>query len=124
MNLFTSENLSGKEFYEESLEEAGDYVGEWDEGLRDGVGRNVWPNGDIYEGQWSQDMQNGWGQNIWSDGSKYIGYYLNNLKSGEESITGKMGASLPENEWIMKYMELDCINGKMENGILAGEMKD
>jgi hypothetical protein len=51
-------------------------------GLRQGYGRNVWENGDVYEGEWVNDTQSGWGRNIWVDGSSYIGMYKNNQKDG------------------------------------------
>ena len=58
------------------------FQGSLHEGKRQGYGRNVWGNGDVYEGDWESDAQNGWGRNLWIDGSRYIGCYLNNQKHG------------------------------------------
>ena len=35
------------------------YVGEYDEGKREGKGKRYWLNGDVYEGEWSNDLFEG-----------------------------------------------------------------
>ncbi|CAG9321067.1 unnamed protein product [Blepharisma stoltei] len=58
------------------------YYGEMKGKIREGRGRNIWENGDLYAGFWSNDKQNGIGRNLWVDGSTYIGEYKDNLKEG------------------------------------------
>jgi hypothetical protein len=41
-----------------------------------------------------------------------------------ESIIGKMALNSSESEWIMKFMELGFMNGKMGSGIWGDEVKD
>ncbi|MCX7679923.1 MAG: hypothetical protein N2316_12010, partial [Spirochaetes bacterium] len=44
------------------LEASGErYEGEWKEGLRHGIGRAHWPDGDSYIGQWMHDHPHGKG---------------------------------------------------------------
>ncbi|CAG9320037.1 unnamed protein product [Blepharisma stoltei] len=81
------------------------YIGDWKDNKRDGKGKNIWENEDIYEGEWKNDMQNGWGKNVWIDGSMYIGQYKNNLKEGIGEYCWEDGTSYL-GEW-----KDNCING-------------
>ena len=40
---------------------SGSYIGRWKDGLRDGIGKFVWNNGDMYNGTWSNDKRHGQG---------------------------------------------------------------
>lgn len=42
--------------------------GHWDSQKRNGVGKNIYPNGDIYEGEWVNDKKHGKGKLIKADG--------------------------------------------------------
>ena len=79
-DLFSPENFPGP--YSEEIIEDICYTGEWNEDKRNGLGKNIWGNGDEYLGYWENDMQHGWGRNTWVDGSSYIGQYIKNLKEG------------------------------------------
>jgi hypothetical protein len=41
------------------LESGAIYEGEWKNGLRDGLGKQKWPDGSIYEGEWQEDKSSG-----------------------------------------------------------------
>ena len=47
-----------------------------------GVGRAVYPDGQIYEGQFRDGKPNGYGRNLWADGQFYAGQYKNNKRHG------------------------------------------
>lgn len=104
------------------------YVGEWKDGLRDGIGRQIWLNGDLYEGYWKEDNQNGLGKNIWTDGSWYIGGYVNNLKVGLGEYFWEDGTRYI-GEWVNNCMEGagiyswpdgKCYRGEWLRGLMHG----
>ncbi len=35
------------------------YTGEWLDGMKDGYGEQIWPDGTRYEGEWRMDKANG-----------------------------------------------------------------
>jgi hypothetical protein len=41
--------------------------------MRDGKGKQIWPDGSIYEGEWSMDKSQGQGKLIHADGDIYEG---------------------------------------------------
>lgn len=41
------------------LESGAVYEGEWKNGMRDGNGKQKWPDGSIYEGEWVEDKSSG-----------------------------------------------------------------
>ena len=43
------------------------------DGLREGEGKQVWPDFAIYEGSWMRDMANGKGRMIYPSGDIYEG---------------------------------------------------
>jgi hypothetical protein len=62
--------------------QGGLYVGDWKDGVRAGVGKYTWKNGDVYTGYWDKDKRHGEGIYIWKDGSKYRGNYSYGVRSG------------------------------------------
>ena len=55
------------------------YVGEWKDGLENGLGTYYWKNDDIYEGNFINGEMNGKGVYTYSDGEAVIGEW----KDGE-----------------------------------------
>ena len=51
------------------------YVGEWEEGIRQGYGVFFYSNGAMYEGEWKNNMKHGFGIMKFEDGKKYIGRF-------------------------------------------------
>ena len=62
--------------------QSGKYIGQWKDGLRHGLGKFTWNNGDTYAGAWVKDKRHGQGTYIWHDGSKYQGNYSHGVRSG------------------------------------------
>lgn len=104
------------------------YIGEWKEGLRDGLGRQIWLNGDIYEGTWKEDKQHGLGRNIWTDGSWYIGSYQSNSKFGlgeyywEDGTRyiGEWCNNCMEGAGIYTWPDGKCYRGEWLRGFMHG----
>jgi hypothetical protein len=47
-----------------------------------GIGRTVFPSGNVHEGQYKDDKRHGFGRFIWSDGAYYIGMWNNGMRDG------------------------------------------
>ena len=70
------------DIYDETYSEI--YIGQWDEGLKNGFGRYFYKNGDIYEGDWIKDKKEGNGTIIKNDGEILKGAWENDIFKGEE----------------------------------------
>ncbi|MBR4490731.1 hypothetical protein IKP13_08885, partial [bacterium] len=53
------------------------YYGQTFDGLRDGKGKLVLENGDVYEGNWKEGQKNGQGIYLYASGIKYNGTWKN-----------------------------------------------
>jgi len=117
---------------------SGSYIGRWKDGLRHGIGKFVWNNGDMYNGEWSNDKRHGQGVYLWHDGSKYKGNYSFGIRSGY-GIYYYTNGTIYEGTWqnnlkhgIANFYYLESVNigGKYYNneyvggtGITQGEYK-
>ncbi|XP_041672299.1 radial spoke head 1 homolog [Cheilinus undulatus] len=73
----------GSEDYDEGQNKLGEYEGERNEaGERHGLGRAVFPNGDVYQGQYKNGQRQGEGTYRFKNGARYVGGYLQNSKHG------------------------------------------
>jgi hypothetical protein len=62
------------------------------EGLREGIGLEVFPNGNRYAGTFTADVRDGVGTLTFKTGSKYEGEFKNGLPSGTGMLRGANGA--------------------------------
>lgn len=65
-----------------TLENGAVYTGEWKNGMRDGKGVQLWPDGSKYEGEWLEDKANGKGKLVHADGDIYDGSWVNDKATG------------------------------------------
>lgn len=80
-NQFFGVDVQKKAFIE--IDNGAIYSGFWsDEGLRQGKGKQLWPDGSFFEGLWLNDMANIRGRLIHSDGSVYEGDWVNDKAEG------------------------------------------
>jgi hypothetical protein len=63
------------------------YVGEWKDGLPDGLGTFTTPDGFKYVGEWKDDKRNGQGTVTYANGSKYVGEYRDDKRNGQGTFT-------------------------------------
>ena len=56
-----------------------------------GIGRQVFPSGNIYEGMFHHDRREGFGRLIWSDGAYYIGNWKRDKRSGKGTFVHANG---------------------------------
>lgn len=66
------------------LENHAKYDGEWIQGknIRQGKGRQIWPDGSMYEGWWKDNKANGKGRLIHADGDVYDGQWQDDKAHG------------------------------------------
>ena len=62
------------------------------QGLKDGKGKLVQPDGSNYSGEWKNDEWEGFGEEHWSDGANYVGNYIKGRKDGKGKMTFKDGS--------------------------------
>eukprot|EP00929_Paragymnodinium_shiwhaense_P118893 TRINITY_DN90795_c0_g1_i1.p1 TRINITY_DN90795_c0_g1~~TRINITY_DN90795_c0_g1_i1.p1 ORF type:complete len:1298 (+),score=324.29 TRINITY_DN90795_c0_g1_i1:109-4002(+) len=61
------------------------YEGAWEDDMKHGQGKQVWPNGNCYEGEWRRGAMAGYGCMIFSDGGQletYRGHWEDNQPHG------------------------------------------
>ena len=69
------------------------YYGETFDGLRDGKGKLVLENGDVYEGHWREGKKEGHGIYVYANGIKYNGTWKNDKMDGYGSLIFPDGSS-------------------------------
>ena len=90
-------------FHETSLQPG--YYGQTFDGLRDGKGKLVLENGDVYEGHWKEGQKDGHGIYVYANGIKYNGTWKNDKMDGYGSLIFPDGSSY---------------YGEFENGAISG----
>lgn len=82
------------------------YSGQMKNGMRHGVGVQVWKDGSRYEGEWRQDKANGYGRLMHADGDVYEGQWQNDTANGKGKYFHVQGA-VYEGDWLE-----DCQHGE------------
>ena len=63
------------------------YVGEWQDGKKQGHGTATSPDGDEYVGEWRDGLPHGQGTYTWPDGDEYVGEWKNGQEHGQGTYT-------------------------------------
>lgn len=94
-----------KSFFSSGTSDA--YEGELNpDGLPEGQGTILYPNGDRYEGQWLNGKKHGQGTMTYANGNVYTGQYENGLKHGKGTFT---------------YTNQDVYEGEFQQGKKEGQ---
>jgi len=67
--------------------DGGKYVGSWKDGNRNGQGTETFPDGSKYVGSWKDGNRNGQGTETFPDGGKYVGSWKDGNRNGQGTIT-------------------------------------
>jgi len=70
-------------YYENNEYERKKYEGDWKNDKIEGKGKMIWKDGSIYEGEWSNNLKEGKGIQIWPNGQKYEGNFKNSKFEGK-----------------------------------------
>jgi len=63
------------------------YKGDVENGVPNGVGLVIYPDGSKYEGEYNDEEKNGQGTETYPDGSKYVGEWKDNDRNGQGTYT-------------------------------------
>eukprot|EP00913_Durusdinium_trenchii_P014786 g13868.t1 len=94
------------------------YDGEWLEGNRHGVGKQIWPDGTEYLGQWRMGRAHGLGHIKHSDGDSYSGEWFNGRAHGLGIYRFQDGAACYEGQFRCDHRDglgLDHFDEKVKN---------
>ena len=102
-NQFWQQCLSGKQLESRdvvTLEDGSRYDGEWlkEQNIRQGRGKLIDLNGEVYEGYWLNDKRNGKGRQIYNDGDVYTGQWKDNSYHGNGEFVQPSGSKY-NGEW-------------------------
>jgi hypothetical protein len=75
------------------------YVGEFENGSKNGFGKSNYADGNTYEGEFKDDKFSGNGTFTWKSGGKYVGGYKNGLKNGFGILYSSTGEAMYEGQW-------------------------
>lgn len=106
-SVFRGEMKEGKphgfgsvEYSESDPKQRVRFAGQFEEGLRKGMGCLVWKDGAQYAGDWYSDKPSGCGVENYPDGSSYGGQYEDDMRHGYGTYTFPSGAKY-EGCWFM-----------------------
>lgn len=80
------------------------YIGEFRDDLMNGLGEMIYNNGDIYIGQWLNGRKDGLGIFTWSDNTRYNGEFRNGKMEGEGQCFDQSGNLIYEGQWKNDYI--------------------
>jgi len=84
----------------DTLVEKARYTGNYKDGQKHGVGKMIYPNGDIYEGEWVENRMEGEGSYTYKTSNDiYSGSWVNNKKSGQGTYSFGKDQSIMTGTW-------------------------
>ena len=95
------------------------YFGNFINDKKDGYGKQIWDDKDVYEGEWKDNDFNGYGIYSYHNGKKYVGQFKNSEKNGVGEL------SFPDGKKYVGYFKNGLHHGfgiyylKKENVIIS-----
>lgn len=65
-----------------SIDSEYNYIGLWEDNVKQGIGIEIWPQGSFYKGEFINNKRQGLGSFFWSNGASYQGYWNENKING------------------------------------------
>lgn len=81
------------------LENGNIYLGSFKDDLMNGIGKMIYSNGDEYIGEWKDGKKHGLGMFTWSDSVKYNGEFKEGKMDGEGQCFDNNGNLIYEGQW-------------------------
>ena len=109
--------------------EYGKYVGEIENWVPNGQGKQTYPNGIMYKGEWKDGKKHGQGTYTQPDGSKYVGEWNNGKRNGYGTFTspdgskyvGKFRTGKRNGQGIFTWSDGGKYEGEWKNGVFHGQ---
>jgi len=117
-----------------------EYDGQWEHGVKNGIGTLIWPDRSSYKGQFVNGLKHGAGMLRWPNGSSYKGNFFEDQRHGEGIF--KTGGGERMETWehgeLMKqhalkgakillqqqvFADSAANSGEMEAAAISGEME-
>jgi hypothetical protein len=108
------------------------YNGTWKNGLKEGLGQDIFPNGDSYVGEFKNDTRSGNGTFIWASENKYVGSFLDNDFNGQgvlyygknetdfERYEGSFSEDQFNGQGTLHWKDISRLEGTFVNGLADG----
>ena len=102
------------------------YVGEWESGMQNGKGIELWEDGKKYIGEFKNDKKHGSGTFSYADGTKFTGDYKNGKRDGhgtliwsnKDKYVGKFKNGKANGKGIYTFASGTIFSGQFKNGFM------
>lgn len=85
--LISTEPSAGRVVTRDITDSEGNrYIGQLEDGVKQGYGRYEWVDGRVYEGQYHNNVMHGHGTMTFANGSSYAGTYENGVRHGHGTL--------------------------------------
>ncbi|HWP97501.1 MAG TPA: protein kinase [Syntrophomonadaceae bacterium] len=104
------------------------YTGGTVNGMKEGTGTMIWPNGNTYQGEWKNDLQNGSGVFTYYYGDKYEGQWKAGKQDGQGTYTwadgrkyvGQWREDMRDGQGVYTWPNGDRFEGQFQGGKMNG----
>lgn len=114
---------SGRERKWHRFRSGATYDGEWLGGIRDGVGKQCWPDGTVYVGEWKRGRAGGRGEIRHYDGDIYTGEWINGRAHGSGVFRHQGSHAIYEGEFRCDMREGMGVELWVDGSWYAGEFR-
>jgi len=114
---------SGRERRWHRFRSGATYDGEWLGGIRDGIGKQCWPDGTVYVGEWRRGRAGGRGEIRHCDGDIFTGEWINGRAHGQGVFRHQGSHAIYEGEFRCDMREGQGVELWVDGSWYAGEFR-